>query len=130
MRSAIAMTALVATGVFPASASLARDLKGADPHSDFGVTLKGPAETSVGGRATYEMQISNGGPDKSEVKLRFTHGHGLTARDFDNSEPVRTRSQTASKGSCNVDAHGVICRPGAIAVGETVEVEVVMKVFE
>lgn len=130
MRSAIAMTALVATGVFPASASLAREVKGADPHSDFAVTLEGPKESSVGGRATYEMEITNGGPDKSEVKLRFTHGHGLTARDFDNSEPVRTYSQTASKGSCNVDPHGVVCRPGAIAVGETVKVEVVMKVFD
>src|SRR4051794_38548136 len=98
MRSAIVMAALVAAGVIPASVSLAGARRAADPHSDFGVTLAGPVETSVGGRATYEMQISNAGPDRSEAKLRFTHGQGATASDFDNGQAVRTYSQTASKG--------------------------------
>ncbi len=130
MRSAIAMAVFVAAGVFPATVSLAGVPKGVDTHSDFGVTLAGPDEASVGGRATYRMQISNAGPDRSEAKLRFTHGHGATASGFDDGEPVRTYSQTASKGTCNTDLHGVICRPGAIDPGETVDVEVVMKVFD
>jgi hypothetical protein len=76
------------------------------------------------------MQISNAGPDSSEVKLRFNRGRGATAADFDDGKSVRTVSQTASQGKCATDSHGVICRPGAIAPGETVDVEVVIKVFD
>jgi hypothetical protein len=130
VRSSIAIAALVAAGVLPVSASLAGEPKGVDTHSDFGVTLAGPGETSVGGRAAYEMVITNAGPDRSEPKLRFTHGRGATAQDFDRGDPIRTYSQTASKGECNTDTHGVVCRPGAVDPGQTVEVEVVVKVLE
>jgi hypothetical protein len=131
MRSAIAFAGLVlAAAVLPASAAPTGAQRGVDTHSDFGVTLVGPDSTSVGGRATYEMQISNAGPDPSKVKLRFNRGRGASAADFDGGKSVRTVSQTASKGECKPDSRGVICRPGEIAPGETVDVEVVMKVLD
>jgi Domain of unknown function DUF11 len=129
MRAAFALVgAVLAAGLIPSSISLADD-KGVEHQSDFGVTLTGPDEASVGGRATYEMVISNAGPDVTPVKLRFNKGKNASAADFDEGESIRTVSQTASKGKCGVDAHGVICRPRSIAPGETVDVEVVMKVF-
>ena len=130
MRSAIALVGVVlAAGVIPASVSLA-DGKGVEHHSDFAVTLSGPQEASVEGRATYEMQITNTGPDATEPKLRFNRGKNATAADFDEGKSVRTISQTASQGACTTDADGVICKPGTLAVGETVDIEVVMKVFD
>ena len=132
MRSAMAVSAavVVSAWVFPALASPAPDRRGVEKQSDFGVTLTGADDASIGGRATYEMQISNAGPDASEVKLRFNRGKGATARDFDDGESVRTVSQRASKGDCVTDSHGVICKPGSIEPGETVEVEVVLKIFD
>ena len=63
VRSAVAIAgAVLAAGMFPAAASLAADKGVVDTHSDFGVTLEGPDSSSVGGRATYEMQISSAGP--------------------------------------------------------------------
>ena len=121
--------AVLAAGVVSASASPAVD-KGVEKSSDFGVTLTGADDASIGGRATYEMEISNAGPDASEVKLRFNRGTGATARDFDEGESVRTVSQKASKGDCVTDSHGVVCRPGSIDPGETVSVEVVLKIFD
>jgi Domain of unknown function DUF11 len=130
VRSAVVVAgAVLVAGVLAASASVAAE-KGVETHSDFGVTMTGPDDTSVGGRATYEMEITNAGPDSSEVKLRFNRGKGASAADFDDGESVRTVSQTASKGKCDTDADGVICRPGSIDPGETVEVEVVLKVFD
>jgi hypothetical protein len=104
--------------------------RGTEAQSDFAVTLKAPKETSVGGRATFAMEITNEGPDASEAKLRFNKGRGATAADFDAGETLRTVSQTASKGDCNTDPAGVICRPGTVPVGETVKVEVVVKIFD
>lgn len=121
---------ILAAGVYPAAASIAPDPKGVEHHSDFGVTLSGPEEASVEGRATYKMEITNAGPDATEVKLRFNRGKNATAADFDDGDSVRTVSQTASQGDCVTDSHGVVCKPGTVAVGETVDVEVVMKIFD
>ena len=131
VRLAVAVAGVIlAAGAYPASASRAPDPKGVEHHSDFGVTLSGPKEASVEGRATYEMEITNSGPDATEVKLRFNRGKNATAADFDDGDSIRTVSQDASQGNCVTDAHGVICKPGALAVGETVDVEVVMKIFD
>jgi hypothetical protein len=116
---------LVAVGVPAAMASPRADP--VPPQVDFGVTLDGPSETSVGGRATYEMEVTNAGPDKEDVKLRFTRGHG--ASSFDEGAPVRTISQTANRGDCATDPLGVICRLGQLAPGDTAKAEVVLKVF-
>jgi hypothetical protein len=119
-RSAVAAVgAVLALAVLPAAAEAA--------HADFAVTLSGPSEASVGGRAAYEIELTNAGPDKEPAKLRFTRGHG--AADVDHGEAVRIFSQTITQGTCGQDTLGIICRPGAIAAGETVKVEVVMKVF-
>ena len=130
MRSAIALvgTVLAAWG-FPASAALAGDSKGVEQHSDFAVTLSGADEASVGGRATYEMQITNTGPDATEAKVRFNRGSDASVADFDDGEAVRTISATASQGKCATDSHGVVCRPGTIDVGATVDIEVVIKIL-
>jgi hypothetical protein len=131
MLSAIALVgAVLATGPFPSTASPAGDLKGAEHHSDFAVSLAGPDDAAVGGRATYSMQITNNGPDATEPKLRFNRGENATAADFDDGESVRTISQTASQGECTTDSHGVICRPGVVDAGATVDIAVVIKVFE
>lgn len=130
MRFVIALVgAVLAAWAIPSSISLA-DGKGVEHHSDFGVTLSGPKEASVEGRATYEMQITNAGPDATEPKLRFNRGKNATAADFDDGESVRTVSQRASQGDCTTDSAGVICKPGTLAVGETVDVEVVIKIFD
>jgi hypothetical protein len=131
LRSAIAVVGVVlVTGAIPSPVSLADDGKGVEHHSDFGVTLSGPKEASVEGRATYEMRITNAGPDETEPKLRFNRGKNATAADFDEGESIRTVSQTASQGKCTTDSAGVICKPGTLAVGETIDVEVVIKVFD
>jgi hypothetical protein len=129
MRSAIALlgTVLAAWGS-PALAAPARESKGIERHSDFAVALSGAGEASVGGRATYEMQITNTGPDASEGKLRFNRGKDASVADFDEGEAVRTISATASQGKCATDSHGVVCRPGTIEVGGTVDIEVVIKI--
>ena len=129
MRSGIALVGAVLAAGIPSSISLADD-KGVEHHSDFAVTLSGPKDASVEGRATYEMQITNSGPDATEPKLRFNRGKNATAADFDEGKSVRTISQTASQGDCTTDSAGVICKPGTLAVGETVDVTVVMKIFD
>jgi hypothetical protein len=131
MRSAIlaAAGAVLAAGVFPAAASLGAG-KGVEHHSDFGVTLSGPKETSLGGRATYEMEATNNGPDATEAKLRFNQGTGATVDDFDEGRSIRTASQSASQGDCVTDSKGVLCKFGTIRVGETADVKVVMKVTD
>jgi hypothetical protein len=130
MRSAVALVgAVLAAWAIPSSVSVAGE-KGVEHHSDFGVTLSGPKEASVEGQATYAMQITNAGPDATEPKLRFNRGKNATAADFDEGKSVRTISQTASQGDCTTDSAGVICKPGTLAVGETVDIEVVMKIFD
>ena len=130
MRSVIALVgAVLAAGAIPSSVSLA-DGKGVEQQSDFGVTLSGPTEASVEGRATYRMQVTNAGPQAPEANVRFNRGKNASAADFDEGESVRTISQTASQGECTTDSHGVVCRLGAVGVGETVDVEVVMKIFD
>jgi hypothetical protein len=129
VRSAVAVAGLIlAAGVYPASA--APDSKGVEHHSDFGITLSGPKESSVEGRATYEMEVTNAGPDATEAKVRFNRGKNATAADFDDGESIRTVSQDASQGDCVTDSHGVVCKLGTLAVGETVDVEVVMRIFD
>ena len=84
VRSAVAVAGLIlAAGMFPASA--APDSKGVEHHSDFGVTLSGPKESSVEGRATYKMEITNSvatsdQPLEGEQLLRrqYRQGFGLT----------------------------------------------------
>ena len=129
MRFVIALVgAVLAAGAIPSSVSLA-DGKGVEQHSDFGVTLSGPKESSVEGRATYRMQVTNAGPQATEANVRFNRGKHASAADFDEGESVRTVSQTSTQGECTTDSHGVVCRLGAVDVGETVDVEVVMKIF-
>jgi hypothetical protein len=129
MRSALVL-AVLATAVLPAAASHAAGSKGVEHHSDFGVTMSGPKEASVEGRATYDMKVTNTGPDATEVKLRFSRGKNASAADFDDGDSVRVVSQTASQGECDSDAQGVICRLGTLAVGDTADVEVVIKVVD
>lgn len=95
--------------------------------ADFAVTIDGPAETSVGGRATYEIEVTNAGPDREPAKMRFTRGHDAVS--VDDGGALRTASQTASQGSCGHDSLGAICRPGAIAAGGKVKFEIVVKVL-
>ena len=39
---------------------------------DFGVTLDGPAASSVGGKASYEVVVTNAGPGTEAAKVRLT----------------------------------------------------------
>jgi len=96
--------------------------------ADFSVALDGPAETSVGGRATYQVVVTNAGPNREPAKVRITRGHGATT--VDEGEPLRTASLDASQGTCASDPLGVICRPGAIEAGAKVKFEIVVKVFD
>jgi hypothetical protein len=96
--------------------------------ADFSVTLDAPRETSVGGKGTFEVVITNAGPNKEAAKMRFTRGRGAT--NVDEGESLRTVSQRASQGSCGLDPLGVICRTGPIAAGDSVKVTVELKVFD
>jgi hypothetical protein len=100
---------------------------GAGDPADFGITLDGPSASSVGGRAVYEIAIGNAGPGTEAAKLRLTRGHGAT--NVEDGEPLRTFSQSTSQGSCFTDKLGVICRVGEVAPGDTVRIEVTVKVL-
>jgi Domain of unknown function DUF11 len=121
-RAMVGLAAVVASG-----AGLALPGVAGAATVDFAVTLDGPKQSSVGGVATYEMEITNAGPDREPVKLRFTKGRGATS--VDEGTAIRTVSQQASEGDCGLDTLGVICRPGAISPGDKVRVTVEMKVF-
>ena len=86
-----------------------------------------PRPRSAAGPPT-RWRSPTAGPDKSPAKLRFTRGHGAT--DVDDGERGEDRLADGIAGQLRHGPHGVICRPGAIAAGETVKVEVVMKVFD
>jgi hypothetical protein len=98
-----------------------------DP-ADFGVTLDGPASSSVGGVANYEVIISNAGPGTEAAKVRLTRGRGAT--NVEQGEPLRTQSQDTTQGTCFADKKGVICRLGEIKPGETVKINVGLKIFD
>ena len=117
---AIAIAALVALAgqVTPAAASSA----------DFALAVDGPAETRVGARASYEITVTNSGPEVAEPKLRFTRGHGAT--DTDQGSSLHTVSEEASQGECTNDTKGVICRLGAVPVGASAKVTVIHEVLD
>ncbi len=98
-----------------------------DP-SDFGVTLDGPSSSSVGGKATYEMVVTNAGPRNEAAKVRLTRGRGAT--NVEQGEPLRTQSQSTTQGTCFSDPKGVICRLGLVSPGEPVSIKVGVKVFD
>jgi hypothetical protein len=60
--------------------------------------------------------------------MRLTRGHGAT--DVEQGDPLRTQSQTTTQGTCFPDKKGVICRVGDIKTGESVKIEVGVKVFD
>lgn len=114
--------ALAAIAFAPAAASAAGD------PADFGLALDGPASSSVGGRATYEVVVTNAGPGTEAAKVRLTRGRGAT--DVEQGDPLRTESSTTTQGTCFPDPKGVICRLGEIAPGEKVTIRVGVKVFD
>jgi hypothetical protein len=114
--------AIGAIAIAPGAASAAGD------PADFSLTLDGPQSSSVGGKATYEVVISNAGPGTEAAKMRLTRGKG--ANTVDEGEPLRTQSQTTTQGTCFTDKKGVICRVGEIKPGDTVKVQVGVKVFD
>jgi hypothetical protein len=117
---AIAIAALVALAaqVAPAAASSA----------DFAVAVDGPAATRVGGRVTYEVTVTNAGPQGAAPTLRFTRGHGAT--DTDEGSSFHTVSENASQGDCTNDAKGVICRFGVVAAGAGAKATIVHEVLD
>ena len=114
--------ALAAIAIAPGAASAAGD------PADFGVTLDGPQSSSVGGKATYSVVITNAGPGTEAAKMRLTRGHGAT--NVEDGEPLRTQSQTTTQGTCFSDPKGVICRVGEIKPGDTVKITVGVKTFD
>ena len=82
----------------------------------------GPRSSSVGGKATYTVVITNAGPGTEAAKMRLTRGRGAT--NVEQGEPLRTTSQSATQGTCFSDKKGVICRVGEIKPGDTVKVRV------
>src|SRR4051794_17588467 len=123
MRAGISLAvAFAAVAIAPGAASAAGD------PADFGLTLDGPASSSVGGKAEYTVVLSNAGPGTEAAKMRLTRGHGAT--DVEQGDPLRTTSSTATQGSCFRDKKGVICRVGEIKPGDTVRIVVGVKVFD
>jgi hypothetical protein len=114
--------AVSALAIVPGAASAAGD------PADFSLTLDGPASSSVGGKAVYDVVISNAGPGTEAAKMRLTRGQG--ANTVDEGEALRTQSQTTTQGTCFADTKGVICRVGEIKPGDTVKVQVGVKVFD
>jgi Domain of unknown function DUF11 len=114
--------ALAAVVIAPGSTFAAGD------PADFGLTLDGPASSSVGGTATYTVVLSNAGPGTEAAKMRLTRGHGATT--VEQGDPLRTTSSTTSQGTCFPDKKGVICRVGEIKPGDTVRIVVGIKVFD
>jgi len=98
-----------------------------DP-ADFGVTLDGPSSSSVGGKASYEVVVTNAGPGNEAAKVRLTRGRGAT--NVDQGEALRTTSSTATQGTCFPDPKGVICRLGQISPGDKVTIRVGVKLFD
>lgn len=114
--------ALAAVALAPGAASAAGD------PADFGVTLDGPASSSVGGKASYTVVVDNAGPGTEAAKVRLTRGRGAT--NVEDGEPLRTSSSTTSQGTCFPDTKGVICRLGEIAPGAKVTIKVGVKIFD
>jgi hypothetical protein len=114
--------ALGAVAIAPAAAPAAGD------PADFSLTLDGPSSSSVGGKATYDVVLTNAGPGTEAAKMRLTRGHGAT--NVEDGEPLRTQSQTTTQGTCFADTKGVICRVGEIKPGDTVRIVVGVKVFD
>lgn len=122
-RAATAIAAALGAVALAPGAALAAG----DP-ADFGVTLDGPSSSSVGGKATYEMVVSNAGPGKEAAKVRLTRGRGAT--NVEQGEALRTTSSTTTQGTCFSDPKGVICRLGEVAPGDEVKIRVGVKVFD
>jgi hypothetical protein len=123
VRIAITLTlAIVAVAIAPGAASAAGD------PADFGLTLDGPQSSSVGGNANYTVVITNDGPGTEAAKMRLTRGHGAT--NVEQGEPLRTTSSTSTQGTCFPDKKGVICRVGDIKPGDTVRIQIGLKVFD
>jgi hypothetical protein len=115
---AVVLAASFAVVAVPASANTA----------DFGVVVDPPGNAKVGGHVTYEISLTNSGPQGAAAILRFTRGLGATRAD--QGESLHTLSETTSKGTCNNDGKGVICRPGNVGPGETVSISVELEIFE
>jgi hypothetical protein len=114
--------ATVAVAIAPGAASAAGD------PADFGLTLNGPRSSSVGGNANYTVVITNDGPGTEAAKMRLTRGKGATT--VDQGEALRTTSSTSTQGTCFPDKKGVICRVGDIKPGDTVRIQIGLKVFD
>jgi hypothetical protein len=122
-RAGIALAlVLAAVLIAPGAASAAGD------PADFGLTLDGPESSSVGGKATYEVVVTNAGPGNEAAKVRLTRGRGAT--DVEQGEPLRTTSSTSTHGNCFSDPKGVICRLGQIDAGDKATIRVGVKVFD
>lgn len=65
-RSAIAIAVLSMAWLTPGAAHAAGD------PADFAATVDGPASSSVGGVANYEVIVSNAGPGTEAAKVRLT----------------------------------------------------------
>jgi hypothetical protein len=122
MRRAVIGVTFVMALLLPAAAHAAGD------PADFGVTVDGPASSSVGGVANYEVIVTNDGPGNEAAKVRLTRGHGAT--NVEQGEPLRTQSEETTQGTCFPDKKGVICRVDQINAGETVKINVGIKVFD
>jgi hypothetical protein len=96
--------------------------------ADFGIAVEPPGNVKVGGHITYELSLTNSGPQGAVPILRFTRGLGATRAD--QGESLHTLSETASQGTCNNDGKGVICRPGNVGAGQSVSIRIALEVFE
>jgi uncharacterized repeat protein (TIGR01451 family) len=115
---ALALTAAFALDVTPAAAN----------SGDLGLTLSAPPKVKVGQRVTYNFTVANAGPQSVEPEFRFTSGHGAT-----NTLPsgsVHTVSESTTKGGCNNDGHGVVCRFGFLEAGTSATVSIVVDIAD
>jgi hypothetical protein len=117
----IALAALGLAALVPQSATAAT------ANADFGVTLTGATKAKLGEEVTYNIVVTNSGPDAESPKLRLAGGAGAT--DTSSGDPIKSVSEAPSQGTCKNDGFGVTCRLGDVAPGASATVAVVARIL-
>lgn len=89
----------------------------APPTADLSVTITAPASFLLGNNLTYNISVTNAGPDPAT---------GVTMADI-LPAGLSYVSVLPGKGICSVNGGTIICDVGSMAVGETTSVTLVVK---